>query len=287
MYNKGFENTLRYEHISIADINIPILVDLHKNNRNDEGCEFHWHEQLEFYYVLKGELTLNSGGKESRLYAGDIGYVGWGKPHRGSNFSDNTEHYIIQVDMKYLPIISKYNVFSQPSENIIPFIRKDDYLNSLLQNIVTENNEKKTGYELEIIATLLKIFSYLLRNYTNNDTNKVLSKETSIKHVHKILHFLSINYKNNITLDELAHEFGMSKAYMCRVFKKYTRLTIIRYINELKCNYAASLLLDGQSIRNASDSVGYNDYNYFSRVFKKIYGVSPLSYCKESPHHHQ
>ena len=51
--------------------------------------------------------------------------------------------------------------------------------------------------------------------------------------------------------------------------------TIIRYINQLRCYRALSMIASGISVTRVSIEVGYNDYNYFSRVFREIIGVSP------------
>ncbi|MDF2567034.1 MAG: hypothetical protein K0R90_490 [Oscillospiraceae bacterium] len=69
---------------------------------------------------------------------------------------------------------------------------------------------------------------------------------------------------------------------MCRIFKQCTGTTIVEYVNQLRCKKAISLINDGETISQAAALVGYNDYNYFSRTFKKIYGMSPTSLIKQT-----
>ena len=89
-------NGIQRENIRMQG-GLPISIRLHKNGAESGGCEFHWHEQLELYYVRAGGVSLLSGGQQSWLYPGDVGFVNWCEPHRGSQFLDGTQHYIIQI----------------------------------------------------------------------------------------------------------------------------------------------------------------------------------------------
>ena len=92
------------------------------------------------------------------------------------------------------------------------------------------------------------------------------------------------HYSTCNQLDALAAQAGISKNYMCRIFKEHTGCTIIHYINQLRCYKAMSLIADGVSVTQAALQVGYSDYNYFSRVFKQIVGFSPSKTARKKKH---
>ena len=75
-----------YENIDL-NIVFPVRIQKHYNDSTGIGCEFHWHEAIEIYYVKSGGLKLNSRGNMARINAGDIGLVGWGHPHRGCDYN--------------------------------------------------------------------------------------------------------------------------------------------------------------------------------------------------------
>ena len=83
-------------------------------------------------------------------------------------------------------------------------------------------------------------------------------------------------------LSKISDLIKISPSHMCRVFKKYTGKTIIEYTNKIKFSIAISYIQKGFSIAEASAMVGFDDYNYFSRAFKKSMGTSPSSYKPNS-----
>lgn len=109
----------QYENVLTQDIDLPINVSLRNNNSDSVGCEFHWHEELEFYYVVSGGVSLLCNGKKEWLYPGDVGFVNWCEPHRGSGFLDETEHYIIQIGTALLTGFHDYNYFSRLFKKIM------------------------------------------------------------------------------------------------------------------------------------------------------------------------
>lgn len=72
---------------------------------------------------------------------------------------------------------------------------------------------------------------------------------------------------------------GLSSSYLCRVFKEETGVNINTYINNLRMAKAVRLLEDkNYYIKEVAISVGFDDQLYFSRLFKKYYGVTPSQY---------
>lgn len=91
--------------------------------------------------------------------------------------------------------------------------------------------------------------------------------------------FLSLNYSQKIELSQLAARVGLSETYLCRAFKKEVGMTVTGYIANLRCTQAAELLRStSNSIQEISGYVGYPDSNYFVKVFKKQYRMTPSDY---------
>lgn len=65
------------------------------------------------------------------------------------------------------------------------------------------------------------------------------------------------------------------------MFKKHCGVTFITYVNSLKIKKAREMLRDGDlSIKEVADKVGYNNLNYFYKIFKKNTGVTPNMFKK-------
>lgn len=101
--------------------------------------------------------------------------------------------------------------------------------------------------------------------------------------ISKVIEYLSLNFSQEISLSALADIVHFSDSHLSKSFKKETGITISQYIARLRCENAAQMLKDTElSVQEISNYVGYPDNNYFVKVFKKQYGVTPTAFRTES-----
>lgn len=99
--------------------------------------------------------------------------------------------------------------------------------------------------------------------------------------VSQVKRLLQNEYTKQWTLDELAVQMNISKAYLCTLFKQSSGQTIMDYLSKIRIYKAANLLRDPKSkVNEVGDMVGYSDPGYFTRIFKKHFGISPSQYRK-------
>lgn len=97
------------------------------------------------------------------------------------------------------------------------------------------------------------------------------------------LSYIQENYHHKISLASVAEHVGLSSGYLCRIFKEETDISINAYINNLRMTRAGELLKEPNSyIKEVAISVGFEDQLYFSRLFKRYYGVTPSEYRSSS-----
>lgn len=277
-----------YETVPMPD-DLPVLVFERFHNSGEPGCEFHWHEELEFYYVESGGVLLNCGGDQQWLYPGDVGFVNGFLPHRGVNFLDHTRHYIIQVglelfrqELRLSDRRSYDSLLLEALPRLPVFFAGEKQLSCLFSSLIGEWRQREPGWELEIKSYLFHIGSFLLRKAPLFPEARPLSltEQDSLRHVKELLLYLAswYNCPEKTSLSALSTAFGLSEPYLCRIFRRHTGRTVTGYINELRCARAAALIGSGTPLAQASHQVGIEDYNYFSRMFKKVTGVSPSHY---------
>jgi YesN/AraC family two-component response regulator len=93
--------------------------------------------------------------------------------------------------------------------------------------------------------------------------------------------YIRFNIDQPLSLNRLADTLGVHPSYLSRAFKKALGMTLIDYINKLRIEEAKYVLdHSNKSIAEAALSVGYNDPNYFSKVFHKLEHVTPHEYRK-------
>lgn len=95
----------------------------------------------------------------------------------------------------------------------------------------------------------------------------------------RIAAYLNQNYNKELSLNKLGEHLNLTPSYLSFVFKKESGVTITKYLTNLRIQKAKQLLDAGNlSITDIAVEVGYNDYFYFLKTFKKITGITPTCY---------
>lgn len=111
------------------------------------------------------------------------------------------------------------------------------------------------------------------------DGNEDSSIDRQIENVYE---YLKQHYMEHLSLSELAEKFYVEPSYLSKKFSQKYNETITAFITRCRMEQAKKLMKDaGNKMEVISFEVGYDDYNYFSRVFRRIEGVSPTEYRKK------
>jgi AraC-like DNA-binding protein/DNA-binding NarL/FixJ family response regulator len=132
------------------------------------------------------------------------------------------------------------------------------------------------GYDLSYIKE--KISQLLLsmlatQSMVTPGSTKELLVEEAVK-------FIDAHYSRcDMSLTLLSQNLLISPSYLCSIFKKIKGISVNQYINQTRLKKARELLTDtGLTLTEIAERVGYNDLFYFSKVFKRHFGVSPSAY---------
>ncbi|GMX60988.1 hypothetical protein Elgi_74090 [Paenibacillus elgii] len=99
----------------------------------------------------------------------------------------------------------------------------------------------------------------------------------------ELLQYTNKHYNEELFLKDLSTKFFINLSYCCELFKKVTGMTFSQYMTDLRLKKAAELLQNSNlSIADVCKNVGYSDYFYFNKVFKKNFGCTPSKYRKSS-----
>ena len=97
--------------------------------------------------------------------------------------------------------------------------------------------------------------------------------------IHQSIQYLNTHYGEHITLEDMARRVYLSPSYFSRIFKKETGISFSSYLNRVRIEHSKELLRH-QNIRLTDIALlsGFEDQSYFTKVFKKITGTTPLHY---------
>ena len=99
--------------------------------------------------------------------------------------------------------------------------------------------------------------------------------------IQQINQYIEQNFKNKISLDEIAETLHVNRSYLSRIYKNKTGLNLFDTILHLKIEAAKGYLLNTEmKTYEISEAIGVEDPGYFSKMFKKITGVSPKEFRK-------
>ncbi|AGL02481.1 PocR ligand-binding domain-containing protein [Desulfoscipio gibsoniae] len=113
-------------------------------------------------------------------------------------------------------------------------------------------------------------------------SNGEISSPKMQKLVHDAEKFIINNYKHPITLTNVADFIHINPTYFSYLFRQVKGYTFKHYLTQLRIEKAKQLLLNSSlTVSEISQLIGYDDSNYFSRVFKKVTGFPPSLYRKQ------
>lgn len=112
-----------------------------------------------------------------------------------------------------------------------------------------------------------------------SEEQPALISEVSHKTIKKILEYIHVNFTHDISIQSLSEKFYLSPNYLCHLFKKEVGDNFIEYISRLRIQYACKLLTETDlPIKHIGEKCGFNDYFYFTRIFKRIISQTPTQY---------
>ena len=94
--------------------------------------------------------------------------------------------------------------------------------------------------------------------------------------------YINNNLTADLSVDALCSHFRISHNKLYKISRDSYGMGVAAYIRKQRVQNAASLLKSGSTVANAAISSGFEDYNYFSKIFKKETGISPSKYSDES-----
>jgi len=251
----------------------------------------HFHSYYEIYYLLSGQRYYFIGSRNYYVKKGDLVIVDSNQIHRTSNFGDaGHERILLEFDPSLLEHINLFikegfietNVFR--NSGVLNLDKEEQVkIEALLNNIIDEMKNQKSGYKGMVIAKLIELFTFIIRKMENTEYSNSFNK-SRIRANHKIeeiADFISSHYSENISIEDLSEKFYMSKYHLCRTFKKYTGFTINEYININRIMQAKKLLTDSNiSISKIAEQTGYQSLTNFGKVFKQYMGKRPTDFRK-------
>lgn len=255
----------------------------------DLAGPLHWHPDFEIATAECAPLDYQVGEHHVILEAGDSIFVNQNMLHSVKQLAgdkpDKMPNIVFSgtlVAPETSTIYQKYvcPIVQCDSLPFIVFRHKDSShgeVNCLIKDVYTKMSEKKACYELIVQRNINRIFEYISCNFNNfPKTHSTRIQINNQIRLQKMLKYIYENYSGPVTLEDIAKAANISRSEAGRCFQKYMGCSPIEALIQYRLQIACRQLSEKtKTLQEISAACGFNSVNYFSRQFKKAYGVTP------------
>ncbi|WMT43104.1 AraC family transcriptional regulator [Paenibacillus sp. D2_2] len=229
-----------------------------------------------FLFITRGSNKIIVNGTVYELQPGSVFHAAPGMQMEAQVTSEaELEYYSVYYNLdKHCSENSLHecNTHFRLESGVIP--RVIELLLMLQQNIHTPGGLGK----LRVKELFLSIMHQVLVGHKNRE----VSGSIDIAAIEEAVAYIKRNYMNPLTLEELAEIHAMNPKQFSYFFHKHTGVRPIDFVIQYRMERASELLRAGNfPIRDIAVSVGYANPLYFSRAYKKRFGISPSLYAQQ------
>lgn len=221
------------------------------------------------HLVYKGSAVLTTEGQSYPLESGTLFFT-W--PNQLYSMKGNNEFTYLYITfngpeaetlLRHFGVTKRHSVWPNLEHLLQFWITSLRRITDLNAAVLTE-------------SVLLHSLSYL--------HNEEVSTQQDMDRFEKILRYIQHNYADpSLTITKVADMFFYSKKYFSALFVKNTGTRFSEYLNQLRIRHAQQLIRQGLSVSDVSTECGFSNASYFSKVFHRITGISPIEYRNQPP----
>ena len=210
-------------------------------------------------FVISGNMTYESDGKEYNLKSGDA-----------LLFKPNTKRARLGLNTPLHFVSFNFSLYNDINTDIfLPNVINSEIVSLVCAYPFSHLNELYFSKQ-----KCINMLNYILFEIINQ-----ISAVSKNNHIVSLINYINANLGKPISLSSAAKQVNLSKEYTASLFKKETGQTFCEYLNDVRLDTAKNLILSSDmSLTEISLSTGFENYNYFSRLFKRKFGITAVKY---------
>ena len=253
---------------------------------------WHFHNEYEILYILKGNGTSFVADNIESFGPGDLVLLGHNLPHFWK--SDTSYFYKgSNKSVQYIVIQLPSDLFNEKLFQYAEFSKLKDLLKNSARGIrFLPSFSERAGKKILSIARksgfdrMIEVLK-LLQSMSTTEDYRLLAGELyqeslpdfTSDRLSKVMHYLNSRYRGRIRLNEVAEVANMNPAAFSRYFSEKTGKSLSRFVSDMRLSYACKLIIEGQlSISQVCFETGFNNLSNFNRAFKRHTGLTPTEY---------
>lgn len=271
--NENLQEELMYLS---KDFPIAVYTQFYRHAASDY-VPLHWHDELQVIWISEGELEYNVSGSTFRLGPDKLLLIN----HHQFHGSRTIDQDIRSLCINFTPDIF-HPLIAQ--DYILPMLENASfsYFLLLLQPYQTAALERFLHWQCEPLQyfSVINFLSQIFEDILNDDKKTPDSQDyEEIRLIQTMIRFIHTHYSEPLTVKSISSHAIINKNRCTALFRKYTGLSPIKYLNEYRLYTAKNMIIrTDKTISEISADVGYNQISYFIEQFRSSYGLSPLKY---------
>ena len=256
-----------------------IIIDKPKDQAASNNLvDFLSHPSYRLHYVIQGSVSLYFNNKKVTLKKNSVFML---IPNTGIAYEAHTNHTSLYW-ITFNGLRAKHYCIKMGLTEEQPFVQLPD--NKLLPYFYAPFTKK--GYSPSMLnvvmhKSLLSIIEYLYANRISSTSSEAWQQEEHKQpqtYLQKILHYIDKKLSDPaLSIKMFAEKLNVHPSTLSRLFKKEMSVCFTEYVTVKRCELAVSLLESGtHKVNEVARMVGFEDPLYFSRIYKKILGCSPM-----------
>lgn len=261
-----------YEKIAETEKDFPIKV--RRYLQKEIGS--HWHEHIELLHILNGSGTFFFNAKNVYAESGETLVV-----------NSNELHYMTADEaVDYICVIVDPSVFDDADCKGIILENKisgDRFIADAFMRIYREYSAGDICSGIAIKGEICLLLAYMYRKHASKQLSRSEydMRIARMRTANKILNLIHEHYGEPLSTADLAERLFLSESHLCRLFKQAVGMSPMEYVNKFRVDKACVLLKNtDESISEIARAAGFENLNYFDRIFKRYKNISPGNFRK-------
>ncbi len=253
---------------------------------------YHWHPELEVIEVDSGRVSLTISDHVYEGTRGDIFFAASEELHeiRAAGRENQFRSFVFAADFLQFARAdeTEFALLEPLAQGKLRFstcIRAGEpgqaEVRTLLAQIVRAWQQQAPGCQLAVKAALLGIVAVCAQYGRLEGRSMRPGADYKARQLREIVGYLGEHFTARLSLTEVAAHFGLSPQYFSTFFKENFGRTFTQHVNSLRIEQAARLLRETDlPVMDVGFTVGFDNFSYFIKRFRSVYGVSPSHYRK-------
>ena len=267
-YSGGHSNS------SAVRDNVKLLNVTRCKYGNDWHSVPHTHNYTELFYITGGKGQFLISDRIYPVDPHDLVFINPNVPHTEASLNSKPLEYIV-LGIGGVELAS-YGAFNGQFHILNTFDNKE--LTVCIHNILREMELKNPGYE-EVCQAYTEILVIRLMRNIAISAGGMSQGVSANPQCATVKRYMDLHFKESLTLEQLAAEAHMNKYYLAHAFKREYGVSPIHYLISLRVEESKYLLSETDlTMTQIAQILGFSSPSYFSQVFRKTQGISPMDY---------